>query len=144
MHSQQLPLVAPLSQTSGRLVVPDVLRGVAILGMLVAHAKPLLPSLPPGVPLAMGSANDVASPLFALVMGLSAEILTQRTPPAGRGRMLLQQHRARLGADRARRVDELLEQLGRDRVVAPGGAAAHRCSDSAAVDAVGRSASRSA
>ena len=60
MGSQQLPLVAPLSQTSGRLVVPDVLRGVAILGMLIAHAKPLLPSLPPGVPLAMGSATTTS------------------------------------------------------------------------------------
>ncbi len=92
MDSQRQPLVVPPPQLApGRLVVPDVLRGVAILSMLIAHAKPLLPSLPPGLPLVIGSANDVASPLFALVMGLSAEILTQRTPRPGRWRMLLQQ-----------------------------------------------------
>ena len=91
MDAQQVPLIAPPSPSTGRLVVPDVLRGVAILAMLIAHAKPLLPSLPPGFPLLVGGANDVASPLFALVMGLSAEILTQRTPRAGRGGMLLQQ-----------------------------------------------------
>jgi uncharacterized membrane protein YeiB len=77
--------------TTGRLVIPDVLRGIAILSMLIAHAKPLLPSLPSGFPLLIGSANDVASPLFALVMGMSAEIVTQRTPRPSRGWMLLQQ-----------------------------------------------------
>lgn len=92
MDPQRQRLVEPPPQPLvGRLVVPDVLRGVAILCMLIAHAKPLLPSLPPGFPLMIGSANDVASPLFALVMGLSAEIVTQRTPTGARWRMLLQQ-----------------------------------------------------
>jgi uncharacterized protein len=91
MDAQQVPLVAPPSPSTGRLVVPDVLRGVAILAMLIAHATPLLTNLPEATRLVFGGANDVASPLFALVMGLSAEILTQRTPRAGRGGMLLQQ-----------------------------------------------------
>lgn len=72
--------------------MPDVLRGVALLAMLIAHANPLLTSTPPGWrPIIFGSANDVASPLFALVMGLSAQIVLQRTPAGSRGRMLLQQ-----------------------------------------------------
>ena len=58
-----------------RLVVPDVLRGVALFAMLVAHAKPFLVDLPGAVTFAMGSLNDLASPLFALVMGLSAQTL---------------------------------------------------------------------
>jgi uncharacterized protein len=75
-----------------RLVVPDVLRGVALLAMLIAHANPLLTSQPPGWrTIVFGNANVVASPLFALVMGLSAQILLQRTPAASRGWMLLQQ-----------------------------------------------------
>jgi uncharacterized membrane protein YeiB len=75
-----------------RLVVPDVLRGVALLAMLIAHADPLLSNTPPGWrPIVFGNANDVASPLFALVMGLSAQIVLQRTPAGSRGRMLLQQ-----------------------------------------------------
>lgn len=91
MHAQQPALVAPPSTTTERLIVPDVLRGVAILAMLIAHAVPLLRDLPRAVAFAMGNASDLASPLFALVMGLSAEILLQRTPPRGRGPMLLQQ-----------------------------------------------------
>ena len=72
--------------------MPDVLRGVALLAMLIAHANHLLTSTPPGWrPLVFGNANDIASPLFALVMGLSAQIVLQRTQPGQRGRMLLQQ-----------------------------------------------------
>lgn len=74
-----------------RLVVPDVLRGVALFAMLIAHAKPFLTGIPGAVDFAMGNINDLASPLFALVMGLSAQIVAQRTPAGGRGRMLLQQ-----------------------------------------------------
>jgi uncharacterized protein len=74
-----------------RLVVPDVLRGVAILAMLVAHAKPFLSGLPGPVAFVMIQLSDLASPLFALVLGLSAQILLQRTPRSGRGLMLVQQ-----------------------------------------------------
>lgn len=58
-----------------RLVVPDVLRGIAILAMLIAHAKPLLPQLPRAVQFLIGNVNDLASPLFALVMGISAQLV---------------------------------------------------------------------
>lgn len=84
MHAQPIP-------PGDRLVVPDVLRGVALLAMLIAHAKPFLVDIPGAVNFTMGNINDLASPLFALVMGLSAQILAQRTPADRRGRMLLQQ-----------------------------------------------------
>ena len=74
-----------------RILVPDVLRGVAIVAMLVAHAVPFLPGAPSALKFLMYNINDVASPLFALVMGMSAQIVTQRTPRTQRGRMLLQQ-----------------------------------------------------
>lgn len=72
-----------------RLIVPDVLRGVAIVAMLVAHAAPLLPQLPFAVRFAVGNINDLASPLFALVMGMAAQLVwntSRRT-----GATLLQQ-----------------------------------------------------
>jgi len=58
-----------------RLIVPDVLRGIAIVAMLIAHANPLLPQLPLAVKFAIGNVNDLASPLFALVMGMSAQLV---------------------------------------------------------------------
>ncbi|MFJ4166431.1 acyltransferase family protein [Microbacterium sp. NPDC089698] len=58
-----------------RLIVPDVLRGVAIVAMLIAHANPLLPHLPVAVKFAIANVNDLASPLFALVMGMSAQLV---------------------------------------------------------------------
>lgn len=76
---------------SDRLVVPDVLRGFALFGMLVAHAAPFLIDLPFVVQLVRSSLNDVASPLFALVMGLSAQILAQRTPGDRQLTLLVQQ-----------------------------------------------------
>lgn len=92
LHTQPAPPAPTPPQTAERLVVPDVLRGVALTAMLVAHANPLLATTPPGWrTLVFGNANDVAAPLFALVMGLSAQILLQRTPAGSRGRMLLQQ-----------------------------------------------------
>ena len=39
----------------------------------------------------MAQFSDLASPLFALVLGLSAQILLQRTPRSGRALMLVQQ-----------------------------------------------------
>lgn len=60
---------------SERLIVPDVLRGVAIVAMLIAHANPLLPQLPSAVRFVIGNINDLASPLFALVMGMSVQLV---------------------------------------------------------------------
>jgi uncharacterized protein len=71
------PLVA-------REVVPDVLRGFAIVAMLLAHASRLVPERPGAVSFLLGSLNDVASPLFALVMGMSAAIVLARPRPTAR------------------------------------------------------------
>lgn len=63
-----------------RLGVLDVLRGVAILAMLIAHGVPFL--WPTGVsrPLEMilGAINAVASPLFGLAMGAAAALVWAR------------------------------------------------------------------
>ncbi|ROS23252.1 putative membrane protein YeiB [Rathayibacter sp. PhB127] len=73
-----------------RVLVPDVLRGVAIVAMLIAHAMPLLPSLRDGAAgFAAGNINDLASPLFALVMGMSAALVLAR-PGASGGRVVVQ------------------------------------------------------
>ncbi|MBO0985750.1 DUF418 domain-containing protein [Rathayibacter sp. SD072] len=74
-----------------RVVVPDVLRGVAIVAMLVAHAMPLLPAVSASRPASFvaGNVNDLASPLFALVMGMSASIVLAR-PGASPTRVLVQ------------------------------------------------------
>lgn len=74
-----------------RLVVPDVLRGIALGAMLIAHARPFVLALPGGANFVIMNINDVASPLFALVMGMSAQILARRTPPDRRGALILQQ-----------------------------------------------------
>lgn len=68
---------------SERLIVPDVLRGVAIVAMLIAHASPLLPQLPVAVRLVIDNINDVASPLFALVMGMSAQLVWNSSQRVG-------------------------------------------------------------
>lgn len=73
----------------GRLLVPDVLRGFAIIAMLIAHAASFLPNVPWAVHFVTANFSDVASPLFALVMGMSAELVWRR---GGRvGTTLLQQ-----------------------------------------------------
>lgn len=68
-----------------RLEVLDVVRGVAILAMLIAHGVPFL--WPTGVsrPLEMtlGAINAVASPLFGLAMGCAAALVWAR-PAASR------------------------------------------------------------
>lgn len=59
----------------------DLLRGVAILAMLIAHGVPFL--WPTGtsrpVEVLLGAINDVASPLFGLVMGAAATLVWSRT-----------------------------------------------------------------
>lgn len=76
---------------SERLVVPDVLRGVAIIAMVIAHAAPAWQSRPGAVRFVIGNISDLASPLFALVMGVSAQLLFARTPPRRRGIVVAQQ-----------------------------------------------------
>lgn len=79
MSEQTSELSAELRPvTAPRLVIPDVLRGVAILAMLIAHAAPFLPNLPWVVEFATANINSLASPLFALVMGISAQLVWNR------------------------------------------------------------------
>lgn len=63
----------------------DLVRGVAVLCMVVAHVRVWVPvdSLP--VLVLLKFVNDVASPLFALIMGVSAGIVLTRASrrPAG-------------------------------------------------------------
>ncbi|MHC9045977.1 acyltransferase family protein [Microbacterium saperdae] len=66
-----------------RLVVPDVLRGIAIVAMLIAHAAPFVPSRPGAVSFVTSMFSEMASPLFALVMGLSAQLVWNRRPRVG-------------------------------------------------------------
>lgn len=64
--------------SAGRMLVPDVLRGIAIIAMLLAHAQVFLPDVPWALKFAVGNVNNLASPLFALVMGMSAQIVWNR------------------------------------------------------------------
>ncbi|NJI60708.1 DUF418 domain-containing protein [Microbacterium oxydans] len=75
--------VSVSSDASSRLVVPDVLRGVAIVAMLIAHAAPFIPARPGATSFIISMFSEVASPLFALVMGLSAQLVSNRRPWAG-------------------------------------------------------------
>ncbi|WDM44126.1 hypothetical protein KV395_13105 [Microbacterium luteolum] len=78
-----------LRSAPSRLLVPDVLRGFAIIAMLIAHAASFVPNAPWAVHFVTANFSDVASPLFALVMGMSAELVWRR---GGRvGTTLLQQ-----------------------------------------------------
>ncbi|QJU54564.1 DUF418 domain-containing protein [Herbiconiux sp. KACC 21604] len=70
--------VAPRTQ-GDRVVVPDVARGFAIFAMLVAHAIPLVPQVPGAVRFLERQLNDVASPLFACVMGMATAIVIAKT-----------------------------------------------------------------
>ncbi|MCA1782432.1 MAG: acyltransferase family protein [Dermatophilaceae bacterium] len=70
---------------SSRLPALDVLRGVAILCMLIAHGVPFL--WPTGVSrpleLVLGAINAVASPLFGLAMGAAGALVWARPTMAG-------------------------------------------------------------
>lgn len=69
--------------TPQRLLVPDVLRGIAIIAMLVAHAMPFLPNVSILIEFPAAQLNALASPLFALVMGISAQIVWGRSQSVG-------------------------------------------------------------
>lgn len=65
--------------TYRRLQEADALRGVAIVAMLISHAGPFLPNVPWLLDVVRSNINDLASPLFALVMGVSAQLLWFRS-----------------------------------------------------------------
>lgn len=63
---------------AGRLLLPDLLRGAAIVCMLIAHAVYLV-RIPPWLAVLTDRINNVASPLFAVAMGMAAAIMLQRS-----------------------------------------------------------------
>lgn len=66
-----------------RIIAPDVLRGIAIIAMLIAHAAPFVPQMPWIANVVRANINDLASPLFALVMGMAAQIVWNRSVGIG-------------------------------------------------------------
>jgi hypothetical protein len=73
--------------TIAREPLPDILRGFAIFAMLVAHAAVLVPRTPGAVTGITQQLNDVASPLFALVMGMTAALVADRRRDVTMGRL---------------------------------------------------------
>lgn len=79
MVAQSIKSMQSVPQTlPTRDVLVDALRGLAIFCMLVAHAAPLLGSLPVLPAAGLDVLNDVASPLFALVMGMAGVLVLRR------------------------------------------------------------------
>lgn len=74
-----------------RVLRLDVLRGLAIFAMLMAHANSLLVGAPRVWGFGVGHLNDLASPLFALVMGMAAQLVFARDEPWGSWRFLRHQ-----------------------------------------------------
>lgn len=70
----------------GRDPAVDLLRGVAVICMIIAHVRVWAPVSSEPVKIALVMINNVASPLFAIVMGISAGIvLTRRDKRAAGG-----------------------------------------------------------
>lgn len=63
---------------SGRDPAVDLVRGVAVVCMILAHLTVIAPSFSGPTKLLLGLVNNVASPLFALVMGVSLGIVLTR------------------------------------------------------------------
>lgn len=71
--------IASLPAKPHRYVVVDSLRGIAILGMIWAHAKGLAPQMfPDPVMGVFAQLSGAATPLFMLVAGTTIAILTHR------------------------------------------------------------------
>lgn len=74
-----------------RLVSIDAVRGFAIVAMIIAHTVVFTRAVSPSWLLTIeGLLNDMASPLFALVMGATIALNTRRMPPEGRSRFRLE------------------------------------------------------
>ena len=67
-----------LPWTGGRDRGVDLVRGVAVVCMVIAHVRVWAPVETVPVKLALLAVNNVASPLFAVVMGISAGIVLTR------------------------------------------------------------------
>ncbi|RLV56847.1 DUF418 domain-containing protein [Aeromicrobium phragmitis] len=80
-----VPDAPRVASATARWALPDLARGFAIVAMLIAHAQVLIPERPEFVSEIFARLNDVASPLFGLVMGMSAAImLRSNSEPAWR------------------------------------------------------------
>ena len=77
----------------GRIVVIDVLRGIALFGMLVAHARPLLPRRRGGADLASRWVSSTTSPHRSSPSrwGSRLSSCASRTPRRSWGVLLVQQ-----------------------------------------------------
>ncbi|HMR50689.1 MAG TPA: heparan-alpha-glucosaminide N-acetyltransferase domain-containing protein [Arachnia sp.] len=62
-----------------RQLVPDVLRGVAIIFMLLSHASPAWRTAPRPMIFVLGNVSGMATSLFTLVAGMSLQLLLTRT-----------------------------------------------------------------
>ena len=63
-----------------RVLGLDAARGLAVVAMVIAHALPFISSrVPEAVMFLLVQVNDLASPLFALVMGAEGKGLRQKT-----------------------------------------------------------------
>lgn len=79
--ASETPAETPAEQRRpARLAALDVVRGAAILSMLVAHGVPFLwpTGVSRGLELGLGAVNAVASPLFGLAMGAAASLVWAR------------------------------------------------------------------
>lgn len=72
------PCSRPLPWDTGRDAAVDLVRGVAVVFMVIAHVRVWAPTPPIPGKVALLVVNNVASPLFALIMGVSAGIVLTR------------------------------------------------------------------
>lgn len=91
-HSQR---VRGLPWDTGRDPAVDLVRGIAVICMVIAHVRVWAPTDDTLVKIVLVLVNNVASPLFALVMGVSAGIvLTRRSRPV-QGRLFVERNLVR-------------------------------------------------
>lgn len=69
---------SPFPWDGGRDPAVDLLRGAAVICMIIAHVRVWAPVSSEPVKIALVMINNVASPLFAIVMGISAGIVLTR------------------------------------------------------------------
>ena len=83
--TQHSDRVRELPWDTGRDPAVDLVRGIAVVCMVIAHVKVWAPTEDTLVKIVLTLVNNVASPLFALVMGVSAGIVLTRSSRQVRG-----------------------------------------------------------
>ncbi len=81
-------VVAPRHE-SGRNIGVDLARGLAVLAMVIAHVKHWAPTPPEPLATILSQLNNLASPFFGLVMGVSLGLVLGRAPLTARARAVL-------------------------------------------------------